>query len=219
MKRYMKKTSTFFKIILYMVYCEQTRIFMDHLTDNELMKLLTSKNTGALQVLYQRYEKKIFNFILRYTGSRGIARELIQETFTRLWFAAHTFDQKQGNFKGWLYTIALNITRNEMSKKEYSYRFLSPEENREWRQDEPSPAHEWPESILERKEIRDSIARALGQLKPYLREVIIMKNYQHMKFREISQITKIPEGTLKARYHRAVELLKKYLQPLENNHV
>ena len=58
-----------------MVYCEQTRLLMENLTDNKLMKLLTAKNAGALRVIYHRYEKKIFNFILRYTGSRAIARE------------------------------------------------------------------------------------------------------------------------------------------------
>ena len=107
-------------------------MYMDNLTDKELMKLVTGKNTGALKILYHRYEKKIFNFILRYSGSRGVARELIQETFTRLWLSAHTFDQKKGNFGGWLYTIALNITRNEMSKKEYTYQYLDAEEDRDW---------------------------------------------------------------------------------------
>ncbi|MCK4764569.1 MAG: hypothetical protein KAW12_20380 [Candidatus Aminicenantes bacterium] len=45
-----------------------------------------------------------------------------------------------------------------------------------------------------------------------------MKNYQHLKFREIAEITRVPEGTLKARYHRAVELLRQHLQSLEVSH-
>lgn len=183
---------------------------MEKRTDKELMKLIVDKNTHALKALYRRYEIRIFNFILRYTGSRELAQELIQETFTRLWFAAHTFDQKRGNFKGWIYTIALNLTRNEMSKKEYTYHFLDVDEIQESRHEDDGP-----DTILEQKELRNSIANALGKLKPYLREVIIMKNYQHMKFREIAEATNIPEGTLKARYHRAVALLKKYLDPKE----
>lgn len=194
-------------------------MFMENLDDRELMKLVILRDTGALKMLYQRYEKKIFNFILRYTGKRGIAQELIQETFTRLWFSAHTFDRKKGNFKGWIYTIALNITRNEMSKKEYSYQYLDEEENRDWQQKNPGPVNEGPDALLEQEELRDSIAHALGKLKPYLREVVILKNYQHLKFREIAEMTQVPEGTLKARYHRALEILKKYLQPPEANHV
>jgi RNA polymerase sigma-70 factor (ECF subfamily) len=188
---------------------------MEKRTDKELMKLIANKNTDALKALYRRYEIQIFNFILRYTGSREIAQELIQETFTRIWFAAHTFDQKRGNFKGWIYTIALNITRNEMSKKEYSYHFLDVDEIPEYRPENEDLKTESPDMVLEQKELSHSIANALGKLKPYLREVIIMKNYQHMKFREIAEATNIPEGTLKARYHRAVALLKEYLAPKE----
>jgi RNA polymerase sigma-70 factor (ECF subfamily) len=178
------------------------------------MKLIAGKNTDALKTLYGRYDRQIFNFILRYTGSREIAQELIQETFTRLWSAAHTFDQKRGNFKGWLYTIALNITRNEMSKKEYTYHFLDVDEVSEKQHDHQDEKHENPHTVMEKNELRDSIATALGTLKPHLREIIIMKNYQHLTFREIAEAVNTPEGTLKARYHRAVALLKEQLSPL-----
>jgi len=192
---------------------------MEKRTDKELMKLITDKNTLALKVLYRRYEIQIFNFIFRYTGSRELAQELIQETFTRVWFAARTFDQIKGNFKGWVYTIALNLARNELSKKEYTYHFLDIDETSESQHDRDDSQKENPETILEQKELTRSITNALGKLKPYLREVIIMKNYQHMKFREIAEATNIPEGTLKARYHRAVALLKEYLHPEGASHV
>ncbi len=194
---------------------------MEKLDDKELMKLVVSRDTAALKVLYSRYEKSIFNFILRYTGSRGIAQELIQETFIRLWFAAHTFDLHTGNFKGWIYTIALNLTRSEMSRKEYSYRYLEAEaqaENRDWQHDCSGRHNENPAAVLEQREMQNSIARALGKLKPFLREVIIMKNFQHLKFKEIAEATNTPESTLKARYHRAVEILKKHLKSMEVNH-
>jgi RNA polymerase sigma-70 factor (ECF subfamily) len=186
---------------------------MEKRTDQELMKLITEKNTLALKTLYRRYEIPIFNFILRYTGSREIARELIQETFTRLWFASHLFDQKRGNLKGWLYTIALNITRNEMSKKEYTYKYV--EVNEACNPGEEGDGRETgnPETIFRQQALRRTVANALGQLRPYLREVIIMKNYRHLKFREIAEVMNIPEGTVKARYHRAIALLKKSLDP------
>jgi DNA-directed RNA polymerase specialized sigma24 family protein len=63
---------------------------MQKKTDNQLMKLLAAKDKMALKELYRRYEMQVFNFLFRYTGNRGIAQELIQDTFTRLWFAAHT---------------------------------------------------------------------------------------------------------------------------------
>ncbi len=97
---------------------------MEKSTDKELMNLVLKKNSHAFKILYQRYELAIFNFIFKYTSSREIAQDLLQETFTRVWFAAHLFDYEGGNFRGWLYTIALNTTRNEMSKKRYTYQYL-----------------------------------------------------------------------------------------------
>lgn len=190
---------------------------MQKKTDNELMKLMAGKNKMALKELYRRYEMQVFNFLFRYTGHREIAQELIQDTFTRLWFASHTFDQKKGSFKGWLYTIALNLARNEMSKKEYTYQFLEPGEIHNCREfeDDVQTREGGPDAVLEKREIQTSIANALGQLQPHLKEVIIMKNYQHLKFKEIAHVTKTPESTLKARYHKAISELKKYLNTRE----
>ncbi len=195
-------------------------------SDRDLMQAVNNKDTLALKELYYRYEKKIFNFLLRYTGSRELSQELLQETFTRAWFSAHTFDLVGGNFGGWIYTIALNIARSEMSKKEYTYRFVDPSTNREWLQDAEAPGNDSttghlaidPQVKMEQEEMKEQASRALGQLKPYLREVIIMKHYQHLKFREIATITGLPEGTLKARYQRGVELLKEFLNLTEVHH-
>jgi RNA polymerase sigma-70 factor (ECF subfamily) len=188
---------------------------MDNKTDKDLMKLIVKKNSTALKVLYRRYEKQIFNFIYKYTGSRGVAQELIQETFTRVWFSAHTFDRLRGNFKGWVYTIALNIARNEMSKKEYTYHFLEADEGVQYDSNGNTSKNQSPAAIMEQEELRDSIVNALSKLDPSLREVVIMKNYQHLKFREIAEVMKIPESTLKSRYIKAISCLKNHLNPVE----
>ncbi len=191
------------------------KIILEQTTDKELMKQVAARNAQALKVLYQRYEMQIFNFILRFTGSREIAQELLQETFTRLWLAAHTFDSKRGHFKGWLYAIALNLVRNEMSKKEYTYQFLEADDMVARGQAHDDLQNQDPAAALEQGEFKASIASALGKLESHLREVIVMKHYQHLKFREIAEVTNLPESTLKARYHKAIAELKKYLAPME----
>jgi len=182
------------------------------------MNLIAEKNTLALKILYRRYETQVFNFIHKYTGSRGIAQELIQETFTRVWFASNTFNERKGSFKGWLYTIALNITRNEMSKKEYTQCFPGSHDALDCIKDDDGHKNENPETAFAYSELQHAISNALAKLPPYLKEVIILKNYQQMKFKEIAEVTHAPEGTVKARYHKAVELLKNYLNPIEVNH-
>ena len=187
---------------------------MEQSTDQELMSMVLQKNTRALRILYARHETNIYNFIARYTGNRQIAQDLLQETFTRVWFAAHLFDQTGGNFRGWLYTIALNIARSEMSKKRYAYHYVEISEIPH--HDEPrNPSSEEPDAHSEHADLKDAVAQALGKLSPPLREIVILKHYQQLKFKEIAAMTRTPEGTLKARFHRAIAELKTLLEPME----
>lgn len=187
---------------------------MEKSTDQELMSMVLKKNTRAFRILYSRYEMRIYNFILRYAGSKEIAQDLLQETFTRVWFAAHSFNHESGNFRGWLYAIALNITRSEMSKKRYAYHYLEVSEIPH--HDEPAnPRAEEPDAEMEHADLKNAVTEALGKLSPLLREIIVLKHYQQLKFKEIAEMTDTPEGTLKARFHRAIAQLKELLDPTE----
>jgi RNA polymerase sigma-70 factor (ECF subfamily) len=187
---------------------------MEKSTDEELMNMVLTKNTRAFKILYSRYERCIYNFILQYAGNREVAQDLLQETFTRVWFAAHSFNHDSGNFKGWLYAIALNITRNEMSKKRYAHHYLEVTEMQH--HDEPAnPRAEEPDAEIEHADLKNAITQALEKLSPLLREIVILKHYQQLKFKEIAEMTKTPEGTLKARFHRAMAQLKELLEPME----
>ena len=187
-------------------------------TDQELMKFVIDRNSEALKTLILRYELPIFNFILRYSGNRELSQDLMQETFTRIWFAAHTFDQVKGNFKGWIFKIALNITRSEMSKKQYSYQYYDVTDMNRTDEKFIQSDQEQPDKKLEQLELQEKIQHALSKLQPFLREIIILKHYNQLKFKEIAQITNTPEGTLKSRFHRAIGILKKLLTEQENSY-
>ncbi|MFZ5519392.1 MAG: RNA polymerase sigma factor [Candidatus Zhuqueibacterota bacterium] len=190
---------------------------MEQNTDKELMKRVIDRDTRAFEVIYCRYELFIFNFILKYSGNRELAQDLLQETFTRVWVAAHTFNLMHGNFKGWVLKIALNLTRNELSRKRYDYHYLDVTAMNEG-QDEIADSHgELPDHSSEQSDLKHVIGEALGQLSPVLREIIVMKHFQQLKFKEIAEITETPEGTLKARFHRAISQLREILAPSDLN--
>ncbi len=177
-------------------------------SDEELIVLVRRQNTAALKELYRRYERRIFNFILKYCGRRQLSQDLLQRTFERVWFGAHLFAADKGSFKGWVFTIALNLTRNEMSRKYYRYHHQDLSEVDEQEVSFPSANIHTPETAVIQQERKALIARALGLLKPHLREIIILKHYQQLKFREIAEILDVPEGTLKARFQKAIADLK-----------
>ncbi len=181
-------------------------------TDEVLLELVKRKEANAFEVLYNRYEKKIYNYILRCTGDKALSQELLQETFTKVWFSANLFQPIKGSFNTWILTIALNLTRSEMSKKRYSYHY----EDIIGKSSESIPTKEWPDERLEHDDLKNEIAKALGKLKPELREIILLKHFQQLKFREIAIMTETAEGTLKARFQKAMSELKKHLRPIKS---
>lgn len=189
--------------------------YMIKYSDDELISLVGERNSKALKILYDRYNVAFYNFVLRYTNNRELSEDILQETFTRVWFASHLFNSNKGGFKTWLFTIGLNITRNEMVKKRYSYQYVDFEEMINEDGTSEQFDSEQPESILENTELKDTICTALEKLNPFLKEVILLKHYNQMKFREIAEITNTPEGTLKARFHNGLAELRKVLERLE----
>src|SRR5215471_5127927 len=101
---------------------------MEERPDQALAAEMARGDAGALRQLYERHEVQTFNLILRLAGDRPTAQDLMQETFTRVWTMARTFDPARGSFKSWLFTIALNLTRSEMAKKRYSVRHVEVDE-------------------------------------------------------------------------------------------
>lgn len=202
---------------LYIRIMDTTHSNILNRSDDELMLTVIEGNTTAFNTLYGRYEKAIFNFILRYTGNRGLAQDLLQETFTRIWLAAHSFNPEKGTFKTWLFKIALNITRSEMVKKQYSFSYLDVTEMNSLERGLQA-GHESPDRKIEHRELQKKIQKALSSLQPFFREIILLRHYQQLKFSEISRITNTPEGTLKSRFHRAIQILKEQLKEMDMNH-
>ncbi len=189
---------------------------MESLSDAALMKRVRNRDVDAFQVLYSRYESRIFNFLLRYVGNRPLAEDLLQETFWRVWQAAASFQPDRGEFRSWLYRVALNGVRSEMAHKRYGLDRLAPEGQSQLaaRHQQTGREHD-PAGRLELEENNTLVEKALSGLSPSMREVIVLKCLEGMKFSEIASVTGTPEGTLKSRFHRAIAELRRRLLPGE----
>jgi RNA polymerase sigma-70 factor (ECF subfamily) len=176
-------------------------------TDRALMLRVANGDADAFAVLYRRYERPIFGFLLRLAGRRAVAEDLLQETFTRVWLAAQTWDPARGTFKGWLYKVALNTARNELVKKVHSAPHLPLGPGAHELADSGRGAESLADE-LDRSLRASAVARALAELPDYMREVVVLRCSQQLSFAEIAEATGAPEGTLKARFHRAVAALR-----------
>jgi RNA polymerase sigma-70 factor (ECF subfamily) len=179
---------------------------MDERPDPVLVADVARGDGAALRALYLRYERPTFNLILRLAGDRGMAEELMQETFARVWTMAGTYRPERGDVRGWLFTIALNATRSELTRLRYRFRHVEEDAAESLPSRLPTP-----DVAAERSEAARDVQEALGRLPDLLREVVVLRIYQQLRFPEIAALTGTPEGTLRARFHRAAAQLREHL--------
>jgi RNA polymerase sigma-70 factor (ECF subfamily) len=176
-------------------------------SDRDLMERVVRGDADSFASLYDRYERPLFNFLLRVTRQRPLAEDLLQETFTRVWRAAGTWDPGRGPARAWMYKIALNAARSELARKVHRAPHLSLDDDGRELADEASGEGRLAARIDQTDRAR-AISQALDTLPDYMKEVVVQRCQQQLSFAEISRVTGAPEGTLKSRFHRAVAALR-----------
>lgn len=180
---------------------------MSNPSDRELMERIVRGESDSFATLYGRYERPLFNFLLRVTRHRALAEDLLQETFTRVWRAARTWDPGRGPARAWMYKIALNAARSELARKVHRTPHVPLNDGGREVVDETSSEGR----LAARIDITDqarAISEALDTLPDFMKEVVVLRCQQQLSFAEISRVTGAPEGTLKSRFHRAVAALR-----------
>ena len=184
--------------------------------DEDLMLRYRNGDEDAFEMLYRRYEKPVFSFIYRILMSAVDAEDLCQETFLRLVKEKKQY-QVSGNFKTWIFRIALNLCRDRLRRKKFrSHRSLdapSLSQNGTKNEFENALSDPAPDQIdcMEKNEMKVLIQQAFAKLPEKQRTVVILKEYQALKFSEIAEIMKSPVGTIKSLNHRGHQKLKKIL--------
>jgi RNA polymerase sigma-70 factor (ECF subfamily) len=176
-------------------------------SDLELIDRVARRDAQAFSLLYGRYSRPVFGMLARLAGRRDVAEEWLQETFTRVWLAAHTHDPARGAVRAWIFRIALNTARSELARKRHRSLHVSFEQSGLELADgvagEPQLAAELDASRRAR-----ALAAALQRLPDFMREVVVLRCSRELSFAEIAAVTGAPEGTLKSRFHRAVAALR-----------
>lgn len=166
--------------------------------------------------LVQLWYKRIYNFSYKFFVDHDLAMEVTQRTFISMCKNLAGL-QDNGRFKSWLYKVAVNYCREEVRKKKGS-RSLSfdvvwnreAEDSPRW--ESSSQRYDNPESQFQQAELSDILQQALLELSDEQREVVIMKEFEGLKFREIAEALNVSENTVKSRMYYGLDGLKKILQ-------
>jgi RNA polymerase sigma-70 factor (ECF subfamily) len=187
-------------------------------TDEELMLRYRDGDTAAFEALYRRYEKPLFDFIYRLVPNSADTESLFQETFFRLVRAKRKY-RATAQFKTWLFGIAVNLCRDRMRRMKHRSHLslnspvFSRSDGRADVQDLFSDPSADVDRSVEAGELEAAVKGAVASLPEDEHIVVVLKEYQGLKYSEIAEITSRPEGTLRSINHRARERLRCALAP------
>lgn len=179
---------------------------MAEILEENVAELVGRAKTGdsqAFALIYDTFIKKIYDFIFYKTMHQQLAEDLTSQTFLKAWKKISQF--QKGNFSAWLYTIARNIVVDHYrSQKE----ILTVEDFWELKADD---------NVFEEVEKRlkiEKLREGLSHLKASEREILMLRLWQDLPFKEIAIILDKNEGATKMSFARAMESLKKEM-PVE----
>jgi RNA polymerase sigma-70 factor, ECF subfamily len=179
------------------------------------VKLVTASKNGdqdAFSLLVQRYQRRVFNLVLRMLQDYEEASETTQEAFLAAWQGMPSF-RGEARFSTWLYRIAYNcaLKQLELRKRERTLQqALQAEQILESTGDEQKNAH------LEALDSQELVQEQLSQLPAKYRIVLILRHLQDMTYEEMAEVLTMPIGTIKTHLFRARNLLKERLQAFEH---
>lgn len=159
--------------------------------------------------LYQRYVRRIYNYLYRHTGSQIEAEDLTSRTFFRALRSLHQYKDRGGAFQAWLFRIAHNLVVNW-----YRDQSRHPVVSLEVAGDHPGQAthHDEPHEHIIRTERRVLVARLIAQLPEDRKTLLILKFVEKMANEEIGKVLGKTEGAIKSLYHRTLLDLREILE-------
>lgn len=158
--------------------------------NNLIINCSTSK--ASLSKLYEMFKKSVFAVAFSITGDFHLSEDCVAETFIRLTQVKH-FSSKGGDGKGFILTVARNVALEQRRRyKRECVNFI---------------IQSYGEAD---KTVEDSIFlnQLLKQLNDKQRQVVVLKCYSELTFKEIAKIMKCPESTIKSRYKKSIEILQ-----------
>ena len=190
----------------------------DNQAVNALVRRCVAGDSAAWQEIVQQYHRRIYNICYRFSGSPDDASDLTQEVFIKIYRTLGTFDGSRAAFMTWVTTVTRNLLVDHFRKGKYDRVTESLEAAQGGQEDGLTLGEQLqdqsisPERRVQRLQVQKVVHEALQKLSPELREALILRDLQDIDYKEIAQVLKIPEGTVKSRINRGRTELARLLQ-------
>jgi RNA polymerase sigma-70 factor (ECF subfamily) len=184
-------------------------------TDAEAVAQVRAGNSDAFRVLVERHSRAVFRLAYRMTGNEQDAEDAVQETFLRAFKQLRHFDGRS-SFSTWIYRVCSNCTIDALRvRKKHAQKRVTAQEDAETeilvQQPSPSPS---PERLTQSQEIANMLGPALDTLSIMERTAFVMRHYEGLGIEEIGRILDVQPNAAKHSVFRAVQKLRRALEPL-----
>jgi RNA polymerase sigma-70 factor (ECF subfamily) len=186
------------------------------LEDTALVNAYLDGETRSFDVLVERYQTRLLNFVYRIVGDRERAEDLVQEVFVRVYRHLGRFDRSK-KFSTWIYTIASNLAKNELRNRSRNPLVLFTSMTKGW-EDEERPLEfedptSRPDDMFRKRHVRELVESSVAQLPGHHREVFMLREIEGRSYEEIAEITHCNLGTVKSRLNRARNSFAEIIEP------
>jgi RNA polymerase sigma-70 factor, ECF subfamily len=176
------------------------------LSDEELLDRVTARDQAAFESLYLRHSDLVYSIALRVVADPGIAQDVAQEVFLRVWRHPSLFDVSRGRFVSWLMSVARNRAVDEVrSRGRRRLREVIPAPGAD---DPPDPQAVDPQLAAQLSIERERVRGALEGLPNEQRLAVELAYFGGMTQQEIASVLNTPLGTVKTRVRLAMKKLR-----------
>src|SRR5258707_11879792 len=184
--------------------------------ESDLIRSVCRGEREVFCELIRPYERMIYATAMSVVKNSADAEEVAQEAVLKAFSKLSSF-RAESKFSTWLVQITYNEARMKLRKaRPHLYESIDDQQQNEDGDFWPRDYADWrpiPSELLEQNEIRQAVQDAINSLTPSYREVLVLRDVQHLSIRETSTILGISEPNVKTRLHRARLLLRDRLAP------
>src|SRR5579862_4490575 len=182
--------------------------------DANQVTLAMGGDQDAYRALVERHSRALFRLAYRMTGNEQDAEDVVQESFLRAYRQLAAFDER-ASFGTWLYRIACNCSLDLVrSRKRRSEQIATNDDDSEDPISALASTSPTPERQAFSGEVRDRVAEAMNELSATERAAFVLRHYEGMHIEEVSRLLDCQPGAAKHSVFRAVQKLRRALEPL-----
>jgi RNA polymerase sigma-70 factor (ECF subfamily) len=179
--------------------------------DAQLVERCLAGEEPAWEELIKAHTRRVYGICYRFVGNDMEAQDLTQEVFLRIFRSLRSFRAGEGSFAVWLTRLTRNLLIDHYRRTKAD-RATDSIEDQLPMLEEKTALSSRTDGMLAGREASELLQGALQKLSPELRETVILRDVEELEYREIADVLKVPEGTVKSRLNRGRAELARILR-------